>query len=183
MRGTTLGEQVRSVSEKNFGRGGEDRLWSLTDRCREECWRVFKKQETSQKEDQLLQSAEIWEMAEPANIILWKEVMQGQEIRTEGTKKHRVNTCNLGCTHLWADTKLSKPELEVLTLFTIHLVWSVGAVESFITLQVGVNAAAILASEEGGLTVPIAHCTRNSSDRMSFNELSPRLYEGLESCW
>jgi len=49
---------------------------------------MFKSQETPQKHDQLLRSAEMWEMAQPANTILWKELMQGQEIRTEGTKKY-----------------------------------------------------------------------------------------------
>lgn len=112
-------------------------------------------------------------MAKPANVILRKEVMQGQEIRTEGIKKHCVNTCDLHCTHPWADTKLSRPEFEVLTLFTIHLIRSISTVKSFITLQIGINAAAILAPEEGGLTVPIAHCVRNSSDSSLKFILSP----------
>lgn len=74
---------MRKIWEE-VGRIGSEVLQTGT----EKSWKVFKRQETSQREDQLLQSAEIQETAESANTAPQEEIMQGQQIRTEGTKNH-----------------------------------------------------------------------------------------------
>lgn len=63
--------------------------------------------------------------------------------------------------------RLSEPEFKVLTLLTVHLIGFISTVGSFITLQIGIDAATILASEEGGLTVPIAYWLLSPTNRTS----------------
>lgn len=144
----------------------ERQAWSLTDRCREESKSIFERQGASQKEGHLLQSAEIQEMAEPAKVILWKEIMPDQVRRYEQKTPKSIDSTPV--TYIGPIpgqmVKLSEAEFKVLTLFAVHLIRCISTVGSFITLQIGINAATILASEEGGVTVPIAYCIRNSSD-------------------